>query len=297
MKLVVMATPGAPTAVAATPSTGVSANSGGRPPGRTPVHQISASLPSLFRTAPQPSNRRRSHQVPAAAASSPLAAADRRDAMNLVSTQCQTEDVLPHNVRAENARNAHDVSQDRRDSLLRPLSQYSESGVSAIVDDSSPLQPQQQQPAGPTRRRRREKRRHRRSSSQQGNVATQPLQQHVQQALQQQCSAQTELNTNVGSADMAPISPANSDHLPDILNSHMPPPYSTLPHNSERCMGMGPMPVPVPVGPCMAVPLGVGGLLTPLVSASPAINVAAAATGNAVIPNTAISLPPAGGRR
>ena len=108
--MVVMATPGAPTAVAATPSTGVSANSGGRPPGRTPVHQISASLPSLFRTAPQPSNRRRSHQVPAAAASSPLAAADRRDAMNLVSTQCQTEDVLPHNVRAENARNAHDAA-------------------------------------------------------------------------------------------------------------------------------------------------------------------------------------------
>lgn len=45
---------------------------------------------------------------------------------------------------------------------------------------------------------------------------------------------------------------SGSDHLPDILNAHMPPPYSTLPQNTERSCRIGPLapPLPPPVPPC-----------------------------------------------
>ena len=88
---------------------------------------------------------------------------------------------------------------------------------------------------------------------QQVNVAAQPLQQHVQDALQQQQQQhqqhqqqqqqQQQQQCDGGDVTTPSTSP---DILPDILNSHMPPPYSTLPHNSERCMGMGPMTSLVP---------------------------------------------------
>lgn len=124
----------------------------------------------------------------------------------------------------------------------------------------------------PPRRRRREKRRqHRRSQN------VQPLQEHVQQALHEQTDVERPAH-----------SPAGSDHLPDILNAHMPPPYSTLPHNSERCMGMGPipfaaLPVPVPVVP------------VPLAGAGPGPAGAPAAA--PLLAGNSFSLPPPGGRR
>lgn len=58
--------------------------------------------------------------------------------------------------------------------------------------------------------------------------------------------------------------------------------------DSERCMGMGPMPLPVPVGPC------IGGLLTPLGVVAPPPPVLGAGS---VLANNSMSLPPAGGRR
>lgn len=48
---------------------------------------------------------------------------------------------------------------------------------------------------------------------------------------------------------------SGSDHLPDILNAHMPPPYSTLPQNTERSCRLGPPPPPPPLPP-PAAPCG-----------------------------------------
>lgn len=215
--------------------------------GRTP---ISASLPSLF--ARTTSNRRQQQ---------PSRGAEQRS--RLVSTECQTEE---ESVRVENARNEGPVLSDPSGRRSRPVSQLSESGVS--VDSDAP------------RRRRREKRRHRRSQ-----VPAQPLQQHVQQALQDQ----TELST-------APVSPSNSDHLPDILNAHMPPPYSTLPHNSERCMGMGPIPITALPVPIVAAPTA-SLLVPPTTTTTPAVVVPGANNSTLLAASNSFTLPPAGGRR
>jgi hypothetical protein len=106
----------------------------------------------------------------------------------------------------------------------------------------------------------------------------------------------------------APVSPSNSDHLPDILNAHMPPPYSTLPHNSERCMGMGPCTIPitalsVPLSvPVMALspPPSATTVLPPLHSSTPVAAAAVASSTTVAGPllsSSSFSLPPAGGRR
>lgn len=242
-----------------------SGTAGGRTSvGRTP---ISASLPSLFaRTLPTQSNRRRQSQQPPG---------------RLVSTECQTEEdssSVQQNVRVENARNETTAGVLLDPSGRRPVSQLSESGV----EETAELER-----GGPPRRRRREKRRHRRSQ-----VPAQPLQQHVQQALQDQ---QTELSA------AAPVSPSNSDHLPDILNAHMPPPYSTLPHNSERCMGMGPIPITALPVPLSVVPMAIagpspagGGLLIPPTTTTPAVVPPSASL---LAASNSFTLPPAGGRR
>ncbi len=252
--------------------------------GRTP---ISASLPSLFaRTLPTQSNRRRQSQQPPS---------DHHRTHRLVSTECQTEEdssSVQQNVRVENARNETSAvvlldpsGQGRRS---RPVSQLSESGFSGVEETAST----ELERGGPPRRRRREKRRHRRSQ-----VPAQPLQQHVQQALQDQ----TELSAD---SLAAPVSPSNSDHLPDILNAHMPPPYSTLPHNSERCMGMGPIPITALPVPLSVVPMAIspasGGLLVPPTTTSPAGIVVPGGGGNTtslLAASNSFTLPPAGGRR
>ena len=256
--------------------------------GRTSVGRapISASLPSLFaRTLPSQSNRRRQSQQQTTSSAG--------GGCHLVSTQCQTEE---QNVRVENARNETtgtvllDPSGCRRS---RPVSQLSESGFSGVDDGVVELER-----GGAPRRRRREKRRHRRSSQQQ-QVPAQPLQQHVQQALQDQ----THLSSDSLSA-AAPVSPSNSDHLPDILNAHMPPPYSTLPHNSERCMGMGPIPITALPVPLSVVPMAIGpstsggtALLVPPNTTSPAIVVPGGNSNSLLAASNSFTLPPAGGRR
>lgn len=286
-----------------------------------------SSLPSIFRTLPQ-SNRRRSataaavagiHPPPPPAPAAPANTTAGVCISRLVSTECQTDHVVLQNVRAENARNAPpptpppppppppppavcDASANDDVISSRPVSQYSDGGLSVNVLDVSCESPLHPAPA--QRRRRREKRRQRRSSQLQlqqqqqqqaaPGVATQPLQQHVQQALQQQqqqqqqCPGQTDLSPPAISSAACSNGGAGSDHqLPDILNSHMPPPYSTLPHNSERCMGMGPMALltAVPVTALAATSAVNGGVV---VSASPL---------GASVHAAAASLPPAGGRR
>ena len=235
----------------------------------------SSSLPSLFRG--QSSNRRVSASM-------------------LVSTECQTDSslvVVQQQVREENARNDHmDPS-----TSARPLSQQSDCNGVPEMQDASTAAP---------RRRRREKRRHRRSHQQ--VVSSQPLQQHVQQVLHDQTMLVVDSTTSPSStAVAAPVSPSNSDHLPDILNAHMPPPYSTLPHNSERCMGMGPIPITalsVPLSvPVMALspppPSATTTILPPLHSSTPVAAAVASSTTVAgpLLSSSSFSLPPAGGRR
>lgn len=268
--------------------------------GRTSVVRapISASLPSLFaRTLPTQSNRhRQSSQQPASRTAPTTTGGDHRG--RLVSTECQTEmedsASVQQNVRVENARNETTSSTGGAVVVLldpsgrtrsRPVSQLSESGLSGVEEAVTELE------RGPPRRRRREKRRHRRSSQ----VPAQPLQQHVQQALHDQ----TELSVD---SLAAPVSPSNSDHLPDILNAHMPPPYSTLPHNSERCMGMGPipitaLPVPLSVVPMAIGPTAAGGLLVPPSTTTPAVVVPAGGGSTSLLASNSFTLPPAGGRR
>ncbi|KAI9563128.1 hypothetical protein GHT06_010585 [Daphnia sinensis] len=249
--------------------------------GRTSVVRapISASLPSLFaRTLPTTQSNRQP------------ASRDRRG--RLVSTECQTEMEdsvsVQQNVRVENARNETGILLDPNGRRSRPVSQLSESGLSGVEEAVTDLER-----VGPPRRRRREKRRHRRSQ-----VPAQPLQQHVQQALHDQ----TELSVD---SLAAPVSPSSSDHLPDILNAHMPPPYSTLPHNSERCMGMGPIPITALPVPLSVVPMAIGptaasgGLLVPPSSTTtPAVVVpAGGGTASLLAASNSFTLPPAGGRR
>lgn len=260
---------------------------------------ISASLPSLFaRTLPTQSNRhRQSSQQPASRTTTTTTTTGNDHRGRLVSTECQTEmeDSVQQNVRVENARNETTSTGGSVVVLLdpsgrsrsRPVSQLSESGLSGVEEAVTELE------RGPPRRRRREKRRHRRSSQ----VPAQPLQQHVQQALHDQ----TELSVVVDSL-AAPVSPSNSDHLPDILNAHMPPPYSTLPHNSERCMGMGPipitaLPVPLSVVPMAIGPTAAGGLLVPPSTTTPAVVVPAGGGSTSLLASNSFTLPPAGGRR
>jgi hypothetical protein len=280
-------------------STGVVGASGAAG-GRTSVVRapISASLPSLFaRTLPTQSNRHRqsSSQQQPASRTTPAATDVHRG--RLVSTECQTEmeDSVQQNVRVENARNETSTGgavvvllDPSGRTRSRPVSQLSESGLSGVEEAMTELE------RGPPRRRRREKRRHRRSSQ----VPAQPLQQHVQQALHDQ----TELS--VDSLSAAPVSPSNSDHLPDILNAHMPPPYSTLPHNSERCMGMGPipitaLPVPLSVVPMAIGPTAAGGglLVPPSTTTTAAVVVPAGGGSTSLLASNSFTLPPAGGRR
>ena len=262
--------------------------------GRTSVVRapISASLPSLFaRTLPSQSNRQRQAQPTSRTTTT---------GGRLVSTECQTEmedsASIQQNVRVENARNETTSSTGGAVVVLldpsgrnrsRPVSQLSESGLSGVEEAVTELE------RGPPRRRRREKRRHRRSSQ----VLAQPLQQHVQQALHDQ----TELSV-VADSLTAPVSPSNSDHLPDILNAHMPPPYSTLPHNSERCMGMGPIPITALPVPLSVVPMAIGptasaGLLMSPSTTTPAVVVPAAGGSTSLLASNSFTLPPAGGRR
>lgn len=227
--------------------------SGGAAPSATSAARtsISASLPSLLaRTLPANAVAAAGH---ANRRRPPAATSGQTPGIDrrLVSTECQTEED-------------------------RPTSASSVAVVSVVASDPAGLC-ELIETSEPPRRRRREKRRHHRRSQQ--NV--QPLQQHVQQVLHDQTQVEP---------PHPPHSPNGSDHLPDILNAHMPPPYSTLPHNSERCMGMGPIPftaLPVPL-PVVPVPLGpAGGLAGP----------AGAPAAAPLLAGNSFSLPPAGGRR
>lgn len=235
---------------------------GGRTQSSSSSTMNSSSLPSLFRGG-QSSNRRVSTSM-------------------LVSTECQTDSslvVVQQQVREENARNGDHMDPSTSATVV----------VEVAGEEAAP------------RRRRREKRRHRRSHQ---VVSPQPLQQHVQQVLHDQTMVVVDpgLSSSGGAAVAAPVSPSNSDHLPDILNAHMPPPYSTLPHNSERCMGMGPIPITALPVPLSAVPTTVLPSPPPptalgLHSSTPITTAVVASTGPLLQSSSSFSLPPAGGRR
>ena len=178
------------------------------------------------------------------------ATGERHRMAGLVSTECQTD------------------SRNRQ----RPVS----SGVNEVATPADANQDDQQ----PIRQRRRREKRRRRPPPTTTSVRSQPIQQHVQQLVLEQ---QTDVLGGLVAAGQQPVSPSGSDHLPDILNAHMPPPYSTLPHNSERCMGMGPLPAAV----MTALPV-------PAVTAVPGPS---GATATALMAANSFSLPPPGGRR
>ena len=145
-------------------------------------------------------------------------------------------------------------------------------------------QPEEELYIPPARRQRRREKRRRRGAA---GVAQQPLQQHVQQMALDAAAAQHCQQTDLGLSD-------GGEHLPDILNAHMPPPYSTLPHNSERCMGMGPLPGPLNLG---LTPTTIPGILP--VGGIPITSPLAATTSTspALMASNSFNLPPPGGRR
>lgn len=253
---------------------------------------MSSSLPSIFRSGG--GGGQIQHHVQQQAAGVQQHQERRRsgpDHRRLVSTECQTDREVARHGGLGGGGDEEDCP--RLAVRSRPVSQ-----VSSQLDVQQDQRGEEILSAGQVssqagrqrQRQRREKRRRARQQQQQQTTTTgqQPLQQHVQLALE----AQTDL-----SQPGQPVSPSHSgDHLPDILNAHMPPPYSTLPHNSERCMGMGPLPAPLLAG--TNLPIVPPGLTVPMHPITPHPGPSVSPGGPAgLMATNSFNLPPPGGRR